>query len=249
MTDPVNPFKDHPAMEKLAGPKWNSTVEARLRAWRAHKTETQTAWTQRATRRAHKALWKARGERYRRCTLGNFETTPGSKQETVLKRIAQFAGNLDEEIRLGTNLLLTGEKGTGKDHLVAALMTLAMAAGHIVKWTSGAMLVERLHFAIANDEDEAAVRQLYTRPTVLVVSDPAWEHNPLSRYQQEKFGGIVDTRYNHLRPTWITLNATDRKEADELLGEALVDRLCHEAVSIWCNWPSYRKSRPEEEMT
>ncbi|MHC4891435.1 MAG: hypothetical protein ACYTEO_18430, partial [Planctomycetota bacterium] len=71
-------------------------------------------------------LWKARGSRYRKCTLDNFQTTEPGQAEGLVA-IRSYAEHLVEHICQGTNILLTGNPGTGKDHLLAALMSLALA--------------------------------------------------------------------------------------------------------------------------
>ena len=240
--DPQNPFEGHVVLEKLDSPEHNAAVEKRLAEYHAREAELKAIEATRVAERSCRLLWEARGELYRQCTLDNFKVTD-SRQEPVLGQIRRLADNLDAEIRVGTNLLLTGDPGTGKDHLLAALMTTAMAGGHVVKWTSGAMLFSRLRDAIDAHENEYAVARQYTVPAVLAISDPAWERGALTKYQRDKLGDIIDTRYNHCRPTWITLNAKDRSQANDLLGEALVDRLRDGALSLGCNWPSYRKPR------
>jgi hypothetical protein len=52
---------------------------------------------------------------------------------------------------------------------------------------------------------------------------------------------ILDGRYNHLRPTWVSVNVSNRNELDERMGVTLAERLVDGALTIFCNWPSYRK--------
>lgn len=244
MTDPQNPFEFHPALKKLASGIADATAEAQAAAVAQRDAELEDIAAQDAARR----LWQSRGKRYRRCTVDNFQVSC-EEQRVALGHIRRFADNIDAEIHMGTNLLLTGDPGTGKDHLMAALLTTAMTNGHYVKWTSGAMLFARLRDSIDAHEDEYSVAREYTLPAVLAISDPAWEREPLTRFQRERLGYIIDVRYNHQRPIWVTLNTKDRGQANDLLGEALVDRLRHEALSLGCNWPSYRKPRPQEKVT
>jgi hypothetical protein len=52
---------------------------------------------------------------------------------------------------------------------------------------------------------------------------------------------LIDDRYNDCKPTLVTMNVADGKEADTKLGSPILDRLRHGAITIKCEWPSYRK--------
>jgi hypothetical protein len=126
---------------------------------------------------------------------------------------------------------------------MAGLLHRAVELQMSVKWTSGLKLFSRLRDDIHESRRERLTVSEYVSPQILALSDPAWNRQPLTAYQQLRLAEIVDDRSNNLRPIWVTLNANDRAHADGLLGSALVDRLVDGALSVPCNWESYRHSR------
>lgn len=187
-------------------------------------------------------LWRARGTRYEECFFLNYETTTPN-QAAVKAALEEYAKNIRITIDAGTNILLIGPPGTGKDHLLAALMRQAVVTGHCVRWTSGARLFARLRDDIEAHAMESATVREFSTPDVLVISDPVWDGQPLARQQRMKLGEIVDERYNNRRAIWISLNAKDRAEAEACMGVPLVRRLRAESLSLVCDWPSYDESR------
>lgn len=193
--------------------------------------DRQAAKVESASRR----LWLERGSRYEFCRLGNFKLTTEAQRQ-IIRKLLDFA----DDLRRG--LLLIGPPGTGKDHLMAAMMSLALVARLIVKWTSGLGLFRRLRDAIDTDSNESELLRTYTKPDILAISDPTWERKPLTDWQQQRLGEIVDERWNNCRPIWVTINAAGRADAERMLGHAVVDRLRDGALSLPCDWESYRKS-------
>jgi len=207
-------------------------ADDKLRRELAHRDQV-------ATRRA--ALWKARGRRYRHCTLTNFEAV--GTQVTVRAAVRDYLHNLTDNIRNGVNLILIGPKGTGKDHLLAAMFDETLDKGFSIKWTSGAALWSRFRSAIDQDRTENQVTAEYITPDVLALSDPVPVCGALTPYQAAKLYEIVDARYNHCRPIWTTVNCQDGSAMAESLGGQVVDRIRDGAVSLACNWGSFRESR------
>ncbi|MBU2025994.1 ATP-binding protein [Patescibacteria group bacterium] len=186
-----------------------------------------------------KRLWESRGRRYAGCTLENFQAvTPD--QRVVVERLRAYRGTLAEKVEAGVGLVLTGPSGTGKDHLLAGLFDAAISAGLTLQWTSGPKLCIRFRDRIGNDEDERRTIRQYTDPDVLVISDPMPMFGALTNYQAQVLYEIGDTRANAMRPTWVTINAKNRQEADGRLGPQIVRRLSQDAISLACNWEPYK---------
>jgi DNA replication protein DnaC len=188
-----------------------------------------------------KNLWEQRGKRYEACTLENFQATT-QEQRDVLAGIRGYAAKMSERISAGVNILLNGKPGTGKDHLLAGLMHVALAQEKTIKWTSGATLFRRLRDQIGNHQlSEYEVFWQYAKPDVLVISDPACEGCTLTEFQHQNLYGILDSRANNYRPVWVTLNAIDTQAAWRMIGRDNVDRLRGGGLSLPCNWDSYRR--------
>ena len=241
-TTPTGPAKLSESVravcERLGSDEYNAERERVER--RRRDAERQLRQAEREAFR--EAFWKVRGKRYRRCTLENFRA-PTEDQREVLATIQGYAEQLAANIEAGINLILTGPEGTGKDHLLAALFDPAIDAGFSLKWTSGAMLWSRLRDGITDATTERSLIADYTKPDVLILSDPQSISGALSKYQQDKLYEIVDTRYNHCQAIWVTLNCANKSEADEKIGAQVVGRLRHDAVSVGCSWDSFRQSQ------
>ena len=191
-------------------------------------------------------LWRERGSRYEKCTLEHF-ITRNAAQRKVVAAMMDYAADLRGYVGGGRGLLLLGPSGTGKDHLVAALFNPAVDARLSVKWISGALLFSRLRERIdSTGESERKLLEEFTLPNILAISDPVPVGCELTGYQRVMLYQIVDARYNNRRPCWVTINASSGAEVDAKLGAPIVDRLRDGALSLACDWPSYRKSFSRE---
>lgn len=180
------------------------------------------------------------GPRYRNATLPGFEITHPEKQQPVVDAIKAYGENLPDEVTAGNGIVLYGPSGTGKDHLLIVLARRAIGKYRMrVAWYNGSDLFMRFRDAMDSGRAEADMMLNYTSPTILFLSDPL----PATDFQRGILLAIVDARYRKCRPTWVTLNVADGKEADERLGSPVVDRLRHGALACHCDWPTARKGR------
>lgn len=206
------------------------TAEQQAERTAAHRRETL------------RTLFAERGKRYLNCTLKEFEATT-TEQAAAVKRLTSYCKDMEANIADGVGVVLLGPSGTGKDHLLAAIMRAAvMVYGKSVKWENGMDLFGAVRDRMDTDKTEADWVKSMCRPDVLALSDPLPPFGPLSQFQANMLFRVVDGRYSRNRPTWITLNCAGRKEAEERMGAQIVDRLAHGAVVVVCNWPSYRKA-------
>ena len=175
------------------------------------------------------------GARYADCTFESFQVTHAD-QEAVVRRLAAY----DWERR--PNVLLFGPKGTGKDHLLAALVRRATDLG--VEWRNGLDLFGEWRDLVGGDKPERERDALapLVAADVLALSDPLPPSGELTAWQQQMLARVVDGRYRALRPTWATLNVQGREDFESRLGPLIADRLRDGAVALFCNWPSYRRT-------
>lgn len=195
------------------------------------------------TARRLAAFQEAIGKRYADCTLDNFETTL-PEQEQVRAKLREYVSDIRANVDRCRGLVLFGPAGTGKDHLLAAAAKVAICAGIDVAWRNGRDLAGQFRDAIENNEiTEAELLSDLESPEVLILSDPVPPTGRLTEYQGDVMFRLVDARYRAMKPMWVTLNVAGGSEADDRLGSQIVDRLKHDALAIFTDWPSYRKAR------
>ena len=134
------------------------------------------------------------GWRYRNCTLDNF-VCDYDNQRTVVARLRRFAEIMPEAMAEHGGLLLYGKGGTGKDHLLAALMREAIQRhGLRVAWFDGGRLYDLFADAIASGTLEKFQDRL-ARPHVLAISDPQPPRDDLTPSQLRRLRDCIDRRY------------------------------------------------------
>lgn len=184
------------------------------------------------------------GSRYAGCRLANFEISAdaqiAARQRSVVESLRDYCGNISERVSDGQSVILVGPPGTGKDHLVAAMMRAGCRANLPVDWINGSDF-----FGMARDvmDGHTSERQFvgsFTIADALAISDPVPPSGPLNDWRTELLLRVVDARYRRKKPLWITLNVENRKEAVERLSVQMVDRLRHDSLILECQWPSFR---------
>lgn len=183
------------------------------------------------------------GPRYADCRVKTFRLSGdkgvASRQRAVVDAVRAYGEEVEENIRQGRGVVLVGPPGTGKDHLLVGLMFAAVGAGLTVEWRNGMDLFGAVRDGIGNGTDEGEILKSLVRSDVLVLSDPVPPWGPLTQFQAAFLFRVIDRRYRDLKPVWLTTN-TGGESGDGKIGAALVDRLRHGALSLVCDWPSYR---------
>ncbi len=136
--------------------------------------------------------------------------------------------------------MLFGPKGTGKDHLLVALCRAAIVAGKYVLWQNGMDLFGDIRDRMDTADSERALINRLVAPDVLYLSDPVPPLGNLTEFQSSMMFRILDGRYSRRKPTWCSVNASKGAELESRMGPQNVDRLRDGALSIHCDWPSYR---------
>lgn len=189
------------------------------------------------------SLVSERGERYQACRINNFEAS-SQEQLQVVDRLTSYLEALPERISSGEGILLFGPKGCGKDHLLMACARVAIGHDFSVRWVNGMDMFARIRSAMdhGNDESEESIFREIRKASILWISDPAPPTGSLTEYQQSFLFRLLDYRYSHLLPTWVTCNVTSGAELDSRIGAQNGDRLRHGAHAIFTNWDTFRKT-------
>lgn len=191
------------------------------------------------------ALIRRLGFRYQECTLENFEVYD-NRQRDVIERLARFSEKMPDHLKGGGGLMLFGDPGTGKDHLLAAVLKLAIVLhGLAVLWFDGGDLYDKIHVALQAESDHEwrKLRDELRRPHVLAISDPQPPQGALSPQQVRRLRDIIDQRYRSGKSTWLTTNIDEREYAEQLFTRPVMQRMKESSGAILCDWTSYRDRR------
>lgn len=181
-------------------------------------------------------------DRYRGCTLESFETSD-AKQVAAVEALREYLAGIDLDRSLPPGLLLYGPCGTGKDHLAIAVCLEAMSKhGLSCGRINGSEWFGDLRDQMDNGgKSEASIIARLAKPSFLLVSDPLPPFGALTQFQATMLYRLVEKRYYLGKPTILTVNVKDGKEAEDRMGAPTWDRLKDGVWVIACNWPSHRK--------
>ena len=244
-TDDTPPTVSQPLRHLLGRLKREAARNPEEEVARGRANEEQRR--QRAVSEAMGSLANQLGQRYspERAKLATFrlheDAAVAARQTVVLSALRSI--NLCETIRAGGGLVLVGTVGSGKDHLLAAMLYGACRAGFSCFWLGGQEFYGELRDRMDSGESEGKRFAELKRPDVLAISDPLPPYGSPSDWNVSQVYRLVDRRYRDLRCTWITINAKDDAEADEKLSAPVWDRLRENALILRCFWPSFRETK------
>lgn len=185
------------------------------------------------------------GERYSGAMLSTWQMHGTEEQKLrqlcVRGIVAAYLDNIDKHMRAGTNLLMIGPPGTGKDHLLVPVARAAVRRCHSVRVISGANLWGECRDIIGSNRLESEFLRKLVDVDCLVLSDPLPPRATLTDHQAAWLYRIIDGRYRKMKATWVTLNIGNRTEAESRLTHQVWDRLREGAVVCECMWNWYRK--------
>jgi len=187
-----------------------------------------------------KLLWSL-GKRYEHCTLQNY-TIYHELQRPIMQRLFDFVPEMPDLLSQSGGLLLFGHPGTGKDHVLAALLKLAVYGhGLSVEWFDGGSLFDLFHYAAKSEESDLKnLNDRLGKPQILAISDPQPPKGSLSDSQVRRIRDVIDRRYRAGLSTWITTNLDTRQHTESLLTTPLMQRLREGSRQFEFNWPPYR---------
>jgi DNA replication protein DnaC len=190
--------------------------------------------SERAQRRVERLLWDSRLPREK--TLDNFKL-----QRLPAKVRSSFAALRDGSfLDAATNVLLFGNPGTGKSHLVCALGQELARSRRTILFTPTFQLVQRLLAAKRDLRLSAELKKL-DRFEGLILDDIGYVQQ--SREEMEVLFTLLAERYER-RSVLITTNLLfsqwDQIFKDPMTTAAAIDRVVHHSVVLELDIESYR---------
>ena len=171
------------------------------------------------------------GERFKDRTFSTFKITNENKMpyETCIRYVEKF-----KDLRTsGIGLLITGNYGSGKTHLVAAIAHELMKQGYRPIFGTLIILLEKIKSSYGESyskENEEQIIRKYINCDLLIIDDLGKEKP--SEWMLEKLYYIINYRYESNRPIIITSNYDDSKLISRLTvgdnvetAEAIVSRM------------------------
>jgi DNA replication protein DnaC len=152
-------------------------------------------------------------------------------------------------IRRHANVVLVGQSGVGKSHLMQAIGQTACALGYRVFYTTAAEMLTRLTAALADKTLPETLRR-YTNWELLIIDEFRFDRVEREQCAQAAhlLYKVVASRYQKgatILITNIDFDAWTAYLGDAPLAMAMLDRLVDGAVVIKIKGPSYRAHRAQ----
>ena len=152
------------------------------------------------------------------------------------------------------DVLITGKAGTGKSHILQALVITACQQERMVRYARCVDLVDDLYAGLADGSYPQRMKK-WCRPALLVIDDVGL--GQLKRRDDEPTAAhllftLLDRRH-HTASTGITsnikLSAWGKYLGDATLAAAVLDRLAANSIRIDIDGPSYRQHLARQRAT
>ncbi|MCL5772450.1 MAG: ATP-binding protein [Actinobacteria bacterium] len=198
----------------------------------------------------HKIKDAGIGKRFYDKTFSNFkkELNPKAYNECL-----NYVKNFEENIKQGKGLFITGNVGSGKTHLVAAMidwlarMTKRNKNSIHPVFTTSVDLIAKIKYSFdrkyKDDDTTEELMDDFERCKLLIIDDLGTEKT--TDWANELFYKIIDYRYSNLKSLIITTNLTDQ-ELKEKLSERLISRIYEMCKGIKLTSKDYRLEKMEK---
>lgn len=132
-------------------------------------------------------------------------------------------------------VLVMGNTGVGKTHLIECMTTYAISLGREIKYaTAFNFNQDMLKFHCAKLEDKSEIMDGYLKPEILFIDDLGSE-NKINNVTNEYMYSILNERMQNHKKTVFTTNL-DFAQIQDVYGERIFSRLMHKKQSLKINF-------------
>jgi DNA replication protein DnaC len=158
------------------------------------------------------------------------------EQQKAKSTLMEFSNNIKSNLKLGRNIILAGNPGTGKTHLSVSIAKMAINHSFTALFTTVGDMLDKINEAAG--WDKAKVINNYGIPDLLILDEVTSGFN---NEEQKNVFKVINRRYEHIKSTIIQTNL-DIDELKKVLGERIIDRLRENGGTIlYFAWESHRK--------
>jgi DNA replication protein DnaC len=143
------------------------------------------------------------------------------------------------------NVLVLGKTGTGKSFIACALGNQAARDGHSVRYQRLSRLLDELAIGRAEGRSASVLARL-SKVKLLILDD--WLMAKLTAEQRRDLMEVIDDRHQRgstVLATQVPLDCWHEQIGDPTYGDAILDRLVHNAYRIELRGPSMRPGRAQ----
>ena len=169
--------------------------------------------------------------RFRDCTFKTYDLEKGclSKEKLELMRSA---------VKSGKNIIMFGDNGTGKTHLLYSIVKLAEYLGMTTKVIIAADYHEEIKEAWRLKQDANQVIKKYAEPDYLLIDElDKGYHSDSEEYQRYK---LLNERYLEMKGTAVTLNG-NKDNIESIIGRSGFERLLQNGEVFEFRGKSFRR--------
>lgn len=174
---------------------------------------------------------------HRNCSLENF-IVKNSGQSNALNFSQYYLDNFERNV--GECFIFSGNTGTGKNHLAAAICNELMLIGKkcLVITVSELMIKMRKCYSDKPEYSEDEFIKQLIKYDLLIIDELGLTKG--TDHEKMILNQIVDQRTGHLKPVGILTNL-DANELKKMLGPRIIDRLkANNGQWLFFDWGSYR---------
>lgn len=155
-------------------------------------------------------------------TLANFNAKTDA-QLKALASVTRYAESWRANAKVGVNLILTGNPGTGKTHLAVGVAQHIMAEGGTAMYTRVIEVVRAVKETYGhNGRTERQVINSFREPDLLILDEVGRQYG--SDTERMVMFDVINARYEDCKPTILIANLQANQLA-EYIDPAALDRL------------------------